>query len=94
VINNLDLKILFSANPKLKSQCETPDVKQNNTNPNNTKTLINNRPNSSDSFSGETVQIKWNRNATVSVFETGKNSEVQLNNLQELSKKVNKQGMQ
>jgi len=92
IINNLDLKVLFSNNVKLKAQCEVTDPKQQMKN--SSKSLINNRPNSSDSFSGETVQIQWNRNATVSQFETGKNSEVMMNNLQELTKKVNKQGMQ
>jgi len=84
--------MLFANNVKLKAQCGVTDPKQPLKN--SSKNLINNRPNSSDSFSGETVQIQWNRNATVSQFETGKNSEVMMNNLQELTKKVNKKGMQ
>lgn len=87
IICVLNLKTLLQ-NSKLKNSIEDTSKKQSeNANPQSNQTMVGNRPNSSDSNMSDNVQIKFNRNATVSSYQ-GERSEVMLNNFQEIGKRL------
>jgi len=87
VICVLNLKTLLQ-NSKLKNSIEDTSKKPNELQSNSPSTnMVGNRPNSSDSNMSDNVQIKFNRNATVSSYQ-GERSEISMNNFQEIGKRL------